>query len=181
MKSRMILLMMICAFFAAGCGLVGPTDPDKPDPKPPFVEKRFTLKVEYERRDVKRPDWLWRSVRVTIYDPNLKKCLVADYLTKKDDYNHEMTCLDMLETESYNSCYYIYAQDDTRWDGTDNSTTIVGDIFTLTTFNEDGTIKSTLKLTNIMQNDLPTNPCKGLNARMAKFCIKRDGTLTNGN
>ena len=162
MKSRMILLVMIVlmAFFAAGCGMVGPTDPDKPDPKPPFVEKRYTVKVEYIRVDVKRPDLMWRLVGLTIYDPNLQKSLVTDLMTKKDDYHSEMTCSDTLETESYNSYYCIFGKDAARLGETDD-TCIVGDRFILTTFNEDGSIISTLELNQYRLEQCPHQSLQG--------------------
>jgi len=182
MKRRFILLVMIVlmAFFAAGCGRLGETPTGPTDPtKPPFEEKRFTVKVEYIRVDVKRPDLMGRGAFVTIYDDNQGKWIVCEFLTRKDDYHFEKTYSGILETESYNSCYFVYTKDEARWDGIDSSTAIVGDIFIFTTLREDGSVISSLKLTNILQNNLPSNPYQGPNARMAKVCIHRDGTLTN--
>lgn len=170
--SAILLLSVACRLFDG---------PDKPNPpSQTFEEKRFTLRVEYLRVDVKRSDLMERGASTTITDRNAGTRLVSDQMVKKDDCHYEKQFLSILETESYGNCYYIHALDQSRWDGVDNSSAIVGDIFTLNTLKEDGTVISTLKLTNILQNDLPTNPSKGPQARMAKFCIQRDGTLTNG-
>ena len=136
MKSRFVLLMMIVlsVLLQFAClGKVGesPTGPSDPT-DPPFVEKRYTVKVEYIRVDVKRPDLMWKVVGVTMHDNNLGKSVFSDLITKKDDYHYEETYSDILETESYNSCYYIYGVDPSRWDGADNSSAVVGDRFIVT-------------------------------------------------
>jgi len=177
-KKQFILMMIVLSAllqFACVGSVTGPDDPTKPPP-PPFEEKRYTLYVKYIRINVTRPDFLWRLVGVTIYDRNAEKPLSTVLMDKKDDYLFEKQFSDILETESYGNCYYIYGQDVTRWDGVDDSSAEVGDRFILTVL-ETG---STLELTNILQNNLPSNPYKGPQAKMAKFCIKRDGTLTNG-
>ena len=125
-------------------GSVGPTDPDDPT-KPPFEEKRYTVKIEYNRVDVKRPDLMWKVPAVTIFDRNVEKPLFTELMAKKDDYHYEKQFSNVLETESYSNCYYIYGNDPSRWDGT-NDTVIVGDRFILIVV-ETGSI---LELTNIV-------------------------------
>jgi hypothetical protein len=178
MKKQFILLMMIVLSamlqFACLGSVTGPDDPNPTDP--PFEEKRFTVKVKYIRVDVKRPDLMGYPLSVTITDRNTDKPLVSEMMAKKDDYHYEKEFSNILETESYGNCYFVHALDQARWDGVDNSSVIVGDRFILIVV-ETG---STLELTNILQNYLQNNPYKGPQAKMAKFCLHRDGTLTNG-
>jgi hypothetical protein len=96
-------------------------------------------------------------------------------MDRKDDYHFEKQFSGILETESYSNLYYIYGLDKARWDGTDD-TVIVGDRFVLTVV-ETG---FSLELTNLVQNNLESNPVRGPNAKMAIWCLKRNGTLTNG-
>ena len=153
-----------------------PNGPEPPIIKPPFEEKRYTIKVEYIRINVTRSDLMGRGVPVMVANRNTGLNLVSQQMERKDDYHYEKQFSEVLETESYGNLYYIYGIDEARWDGTNNDTCIVGDRFVLTVI-ETG---FTLELINLAQNNLEQNPYRGQNAKMAIWCLKRDGTITNG-
>ena len=169
MATVLMMLLMACE------NCKSPSGPS--DPTTPIEEKRYTIKAEYIRpNNVARPDLMWMGVWAMIADRNTGLNLAIDQMAKEDDYHYEKQFSGILETESYGNLYYIYGSDAARWNGTDD-TTIVGDRFILTVI-ETG---SFLELIVTVQNNLEQNPAKGLNARMAPWCLKRDGTLTNGN
>jgi len=167
MKAKNVLIVfaiiaMAAMFFTACPGVVGPDPP----PPPPPPEKTYTLQVQYIRTFL-NPDTSALTPFLTLFDLSGSHSGIT--LNKIDDYhfNGERAGV-KVRADYYFQCY-----DGGRYDGSDASSTMVGDIF-IVTVKETGFVK---ELKDIQPYTLPTNPNPGPKAKAAFFQLTADGTI----
>ena len=175
-KFKIFFFMLLPLLYMADCEsscktLTGP-DPPGPPPEP----KYYTIQIRYVRPpgSILRPDFAWKSVDVNIIGqaPNVFGILLYD---RTDDYNFNWSEPQLIPDNETSLIYSMWGLDTARWDSVHDDTAVVGDIF-FVRVKETGFEK---QLTNIMQNNNPSNPYKGPNARMVQWRLKRDGTISD--
>jgi len=146
------------------------TIPDLPDPVEP---KYYTIQIKYVRppSSILRPDLAWKSIGVSIYGYTPLRFSFSLY-DRTDDYNFNWSEGQLMPDNENSIIYSMWGNDTGRWNGSDD-TVVVGDIFFIR-------VKETgfeIQLINVMQNNHPSNPYPGPNARMVQWRLKKDGTV----
>ena len=148
------------------------TIPDLPDPVEP---KYYTIQLKYVRPlgSITRPDLAWKSVDVMVLG---LAPLVFDFslYDRSDDYNFNWSEDQLMPDNETSIIYSMWGIDEGRWDSVHNDTAVVGDIFFIR-------VKETgfeMELTNVMQNNHPSNVYPGPNAKMTQFRLMENGTIT---
>ena len=164
----LMLYMGECKF---GCKtLTGPNPPE-----PPVEPKYYTIQLKYVRPlgSITRPDLAWKSVDVMVLG---LAPLVFDFslYDRSDDYNFNWSEDQLMPDNETSIIYSMWGIDEGRWDSVHNDTAVVGDIFFIR-------VKETgfeMELTNVMQNNHPSNVYPGPNAKMTQFRLMKNGTIT---
>jgi len=156
-----VFSILVISFFSA-CSSGNPTGPDGPD-----NSKYYTLQVQYIRTEILNPDWKNTVLHLILYtlDINHKDA----FTTQVDDYHLKCEFWDVKAGLDY----YFHLQDYARYDGSDLSSAMVGDIF-IVTVKETGFIK---ELKDIRPYNLSTNLHQGPKAKAAFFKLTTDGKI----
>jgi len=168
MKAKNFWMIVLLAVFAATffcvCGSVGPTGPEPPPPPPP--EKTYTLQVQYTRTYV-NPNTVLNDPLLLLFDLSGNRLGISLYRTDNYHFNGE------LGGVKIRADYYFHCYDGGRYDGSDLSSTMVGDIF-IVTVKETQFIK---ELKDIRPYTLPTNLYPGPLAKAVFFQLTSDGKI----
>lgn len=166
----MIVFLAISVTVLMSCGEIGkgPTDPDPP--KPPDNSKYYDLEVEYTRPEILSPEFAVDTPLVYLFSPEGGN--VYQLFTRIDDYHFKGEFLHVKAGLS--SYYYFHLKDRARYNGSDESSAMVGDIFKVKVKQITGPIK---ELRDIRPYTLSTNPCPGPLARAAFFVLTKEGVI----
>lgn len=138
------------------------TGPDNPPPP----EKTYTLQIQYIRTYA-NPDTILLTPGLLLFDLSANRSVIPMYRTDDYHFNGE------LGGVKVRADYYFCCSDGGRYDGSDSSSTMVGDIFKVT-IKETGI---TYELKDIQPYTLSTNPYPGPKAKAAFFQLTSDGTI----
>jgi len=158
-----VIIAMAVMFFTGCPGVVGP---DPPPPPPPPPEKTYTLRIQYTRTFL-NPDLNTKTISLYLYDLSLNYYSTGLYAVDDYHFNGE------LPGVKVRADYYFHCYDIGRYDGSDGSSCMVGDIF-IVTVKETGFVK---ELKDIRPYNLSTNLHPGPKAKAAFFQLTSDGTI----
>ncbi|MDP2934299.1 MAG: hypothetical protein Q8N59_00805 [bacterium] len=160
-----VFALLVVSLLVSVCGTI--TGPDPPPPPPP-PEKTYTLQVQYIRTFL-NPETSTLTPFLSLFDLSGSRSSIP--LNKIDDppfhFNGELAGV-KVRADYYFQCY-----DGGRYDGSDVSSSMVGDIF-IVTVKETG---FTAELKDIRPYNLPTNPNPGPKAKAAFLQLTAEGTI----
>jgi len=167
---KISLIGFLCLFFSVFALFFSCKDtPFSPSPTPPpQPEKYYTLQIQYIRTYINPDVGATRTVRIYLMTLARTGDIGATLQITTDDYH--------LYGESWatpRQDYYFHCYDMSRYDGSDRSSVMVGDIFIITV-KETGFVK---ELKDIRPYTLPTNAIQGPKARAAFFQLTQDGRI----
>lgn len=168
--SAFISLVFLLSLFACQGS---PTTPNPPPPPP--EKKHFQVQFRYTRPagSIRQPDLVDRQIDVVIC-ANLDPDPAISLYELIDDYNFNWSeYYDIPENEN-DAIYSMDGLDAARYDGTDKSTMIVGEMFFVR-------VKETgveTQLTNVQPNTNACNLHPGPNAKMVQWRLNKDGSVS---
>jgi hypothetical protein len=166
MKKMFGILFFVAALFSAGCK--SPMDPIVP----PEEIIYYTIILKYTRPEILQADLVNKPVYV-----DLRRSPNSDFglfrLGKIDDYHYEVEVQKIGGTKKGIE-YIMWGIDIARWDGIDEGTIVVGDIFTVSV-KETGFQK---QLMNVRQNNLTTGRYATPKAKMVCWTM-HEGTISD--
>ena len=170
MKRNIILIICLFIFLSVFVLFFSCKDtPFSPSPTPPpQPEKYYTLQIQYIRTYINPDVGATRTVHIYLMNLAMTGDIGATLRITTDDYH--------LYGElgaPPRSDYYFDLYDMSRYDGSDLSSSMVGDIF-IVTVKETGFVK---ELKDIRPYTLPTNTRQGPKARAAFFQLTQDGRI----
>ena len=177
MKKNVFLIFLVC-FACITFLLVSPSckSPSHPsDVNPPEPTKLYTLKIWYIRTEISWPNVKETSIDITICraSQNTLNYATGDIECQpQDDYNYfPGKC--QLNSNTTDTWYDIWAVDGGRYDGSDDSSRVVGDRFIIRV--EETGFETELE--DIVPNRTIYSPAHGEKARMARFRITYEGQI----
>ena len=132
--------------------------------RPPEPLKFYTLQIHYSRTSFD-PEYDGAGVILGLF--SLSKNIDYEFLTRVDDYNF-MVDFPGVQGGDY---YYLECRDGGRYDGSDLSTHIVGDTFTVTV-KENGFVRELKDIRHYHAYNVP-----GESGRAAHFRLTEEGTI----
>ena len=164
MRTKNFWMIVLLAIFVAtlfyDCGTVGPTEP----PPPPPPGKTYTLQVQYIRPTFNPQGTM--GVDLVLFDLLLNPSSFS--LSKIDDFHFKGERGGIKA-----GTYFFSCMDYNRYDGSDESSVMVGDII-IVTVKETG---AAYELKDIRQYTLSTNPHPGPKAKAAYLQLTSDGVI----
>lgn len=162
----MIFAILAMAVIFSACGEMGTIPPPPPPPPPP--EKTYTLQVQYIRTYL-NPDLNTKTISLYLYDLSLNYLSTGLYAADDPPFHFNGE----LPGVKVRADYYFHCCDYGRYDGSDESSCMVGDIF-IVTVKETGFVK---ELKDIRPYTLSTNLHPGPKAKAAFLQLTSDGTI----
>ncbi|MDP2924567.1 MAG: hypothetical protein Q8O30_12775 [Candidatus Omnitrophota bacterium] len=161
-----VFAILAMAVIFSACGEMGTIPPPPPPPPPP--EKTYTLQVQYIRTFL-NPKFNVQTIVLALYDLSLNRLSTGLYATDDSSYHFNGE----LKGVKVRADYYFDCCDAGRYDDSDASSTMVGDIF-IVTVKETGFVK---ELKDIRPYTLSTNAHPGPKAKAAFLTLTEDGTI----
>jgi len=138
-----------------------------PPPPPPDDSKYYDLQVEYIRPVILYPEGLPYQLMPALVNSSGEFTTVL--MTKIDDCHFKCEFAHVKGAINY----YFHQMDRARYDGSDYSSFMVGDIF-IVTVKQTGFVK---ELKDIRPYNLPANPYPGPKAKAAFLTLTKDGII----
>lgn len=172
MKNLSIVFLtigLICA--SSGCNSSTAPDPPSPPPPPPDNSKYYDLLVEYIRPVILRPEAAGFIPAISIFSPEGGH--VTQFFSRVDDYH--FNCEFLHVKAGLIGDYHFHQLDQARYDGVDDSSVMVGEIYFITV-KQTGVAK---ELKDVRSYNFYPNPYQGPKARAAFFTLTTEGVIVS--